>query len=169
LVHLLKSGAVKPYDTSLDEMQFPLFVTWQKNGALRGCIGTFASDSLGKTLQRYSLIAALQDRRFPPINESELEHLRCEISLLSDFEKIEDPLDWHVGTHGIEVEFNGPEDDANSSDKEFRGTFLPSVAPDQNWNQVETLEHLTRKAGYNGGFEKQSASIHIDNVGQVPI
>ena len=38
------------------------------------------------------------------------DSLRVEISLLSQFEKLEDPLDWEVGKHGIEVEFNGPID-----------------------------------------------------------
>ena len=80
---------------------------------------------------------------------SELPELSCEISLLSNFEVIQDPLDWEIGTHGIEIEFK-----ANMSDSEkFRGTFLPSVAPDQGWtSQTETLEHLCRKAGYRGGF-----------------
>ena len=79
------------------------------------------------------------------------ESLRCEISLLSDFEAIQDPLGWDVGTHGIEIEFNGP---AGSPEAEmlFRGTYLPNVAPEQGWNQLQTLESLTRKAGHIGGF-----------------
>jgi len=45
---------------SLNEMKYPLFVTWLKNGNLRGCIGTFAEDeAFGETLMRYSLIAAV--------------------------------------------------------------------------------------------------------------
>jgi len=100
-----------------------LFVTWLKNGDLRGCIGTFAEDvELGDTLARYSLIAAVQDTRFEPIDESEFPSLRCEISLLSSFEKIDDPLDWEVGKHGIEIEFK--------DGKTYRGTFLPNVAPE---------------------------------------
>lgn len=78
---------------------------------LRGCIGTFASNKLGQTLQQYSLVAAVKDRRFPPIAMQELnDSLRVEVSLLSNFEKIENPLGWEVGTHGIEVEFHGPVD-----------------------------------------------------------
>ena len=43
------------------------------------------------------------------MSENDLDHtLRCEISLLSDFEEITDPLDWEVGKHGIEIEFKGP-------------------------------------------------------------
>ena len=118
---------------------------------MRGCIGTFAEDGkLGETLSRYSLISAVQDTRFMPINESELPQLSCEISLLSNFEVIQDPLDWQIGTHGIEIEFKP---DMNAS-KVCRGTFLPSVAPDQGWtSQEETLNHLCRKAGYRGDFQ----------------
>ncbi len=54
----------------------------------------------------------MRDTRFPPIDESEVPKLGCEISILSNFEKIEDPLDWQIGTHGIEIEFK-----ANMSDR----------------------------------------------------
>jgi AMMECR1 domain-containing protein len=66
--------------------------------------------------------------------------------LLSDFEKIEDPLDWEVGKHGIEIEFK-------KDTRTYRGTFLPSVAADQGWDQVTTLQFLCRKAGYHGSFD----------------
>ena len=129
----------------------PLFVTWQKDGDLRGCIGTFAEDGkLGETLAQYSLIAAVRDTRFPPISEDEIPSLSCEISILSNFEVIQDPLDWEIGTHGIEIEFK----ENLQSQQTFRGTFLPNVAPEQGWTtQTETLEYLIRKAGYRGGFE----------------
>ena len=97
---------------------------------------------------RYSLIAAVQDTRFKPISEQELPNLRAEISVLSSFTPIEDPLGWEVGKHGIEVEFKD-----GSSNKVYRGTFLPNVASEQGWDQVTTLEHLVAKAGWKGGFQ----------------
>ena len=116
---------------------------------LRGCIGTFAEGQpLGKTLQRYSLIAAVQDSRFKPITMSELPTIKVEISLLSDFEKIDNPEDWTVGTHGIEIEFED-----GSSPEIYRGTYLPNVAPEQGWDIRATLESLCKKAGYHGGYE----------------
>ena len=55
-----------------------------------------------------------------------------------------------MGTHGIEIEFKADPSDA----KNYRGTFLPNVAPEQGWtSQTETLAHLCRKAGYRGGFD----------------
>ena len=86
-------------------MKFPLFVTLLKDGHLRGCIGTFGDGKLGKTLQEYSYYSAMKDSRFPPVTLQEVPALKVEISLLSSFEVIQDPLDWQVGTHGIEVEF----------------------------------------------------------------
>ena len=97
------------YPNKFDQYKFPLFVTWMKNGQLRGCIGTFGEDLLGQTLQNYSLVAALKDSRFQPVTIQEVPKLRCEISLLSNFEVINDPLDFLPdGTHGIEIEFQGP-------------------------------------------------------------
>ena len=71
----------------------------------------------------------MQDSRFPPIKSAELSALRVEISLLNSFEVITDPLDWEVGTHGVEIEFKNP-----TSSSVYRGTFLPNVAPEQDWN-----------------------------------
>ncbi len=107
LEHFLENRKQLDYPPEFDELNYPLFVTYNKDGNLRGCIGTFAENKLGKTLQSYSLIAALQDHRFAPIDKEELPKLSCEISLLSNFEPIDDPLGWEVGKHGIEIEFKG--------------------------------------------------------------
>jgi AMMECR1 domain-containing protein len=65
--------------------------------------------------------------------------------LLTNFEEIEDCLNWEPGKHGIEIEFvaNG---------KTYRGTYLPEVASDQGWGQETSLEHLVSKAGWREGF-----------------
>ena len=39
-----------------------------------------------------------------------------------DFEVIEDPYDWEVGKHGIEIEF------CDEDEIVYRGTYLPHVA-----------------------------------------
>jgi AMMECR1 domain-containing protein len=56
--------------------------------------------TLHAALTDYSLTAALQDRRFSPIEAAELPHLRCTISLLSNFELAAAWDDWEIGTHG---------------------------------------------------------------------
>ena len=140
--------------SAFNQLKYPLFVTWLKNGNLRGCIGTFSDDQpFGTTLQKFGIISAVKDTRFPPISKSELPSLRVEISLLHSFEKIEDPLNWEVGTHGIEIEFKDPTDNSEV----YRGTFLPNVASEQGWNQITTLEHLIQKAGYYGSLQSVNA------------
>ena len=124
----------------------PLFCTWKKHGDLRGCIGTFDQDSkFGDTLKQYSLLAAVRDSRFPPIKIGELPKLRCEISVLSNFTCIDDPLNWEIGRHGIEIAFK-------EGKKVYRSTFLPHVAEEFGWNQQTTLENMVKKAGYTGSF-----------------
>ena len=60
LEHFLKEKKIFNYPQEFDQHYYPLFVTWNKKGMLRGCIGTFAEDQkLGETLSRYSLIAAV--------------------------------------------------------------------------------------------------------------
>ena len=128
---------------------YPLFVTWTtgEEKELRGCIGTFASEKLEKNVQRYALISALKDDRFPPIKLNEIPNLNCEISLLVNFEKIKSPIDWEVGQHGIDITFKDKRGD------EYSATFLPDVAEEQNWDQTTTLKYLVRKAGYYGKLD----------------
>jgi uncharacterized protein (TIGR00296 family) len=117
-----KDGAVKPlYPTGLPDPDYPLFVTWTKRGDLRGCIGTFESKRLSHALPKYTLISALQDDRFEPMDLSEVPDLTFGLSLLVNFTPIDDPLKWEVGRHGIEIEFK-------HGTREYIGTFLPEVA-----------------------------------------
>ena len=89
-------------------------------------------------------MAGFKDNRFSPIQPAEVPKLSCGISVLSDFEDIEDPIDWEVGKHGIEIEFE-------IDGKKYRGTYLPHVASEQNWSQEEALDSLFKKAGYSTG------------------
>lgn len=121
----------------------PLFVTWNKNDDLRGCIGTFSPSPTVKCVSRYALISAFEDLRFSPIGADELPLLSVDITLLANFEEIADPLDWSIGRHGLKVQFH-------IGGSHYSGTFLPSVAPEQGWSQEDTLAHLLRKSGFRG-------------------
>ena len=60
-------------------------------------------------MNRFSIIAAVDDKRFPKITAKELnDTLRLDISLLDKFEEINDCMDWKIGTHGLDIEFFGP-------------------------------------------------------------
>ena len=50
LLKFLNEEKLQDYEPELDNHEYPLFVTWQKQGHLRGCIGTFRSDKLGRNL-----------------------------------------------------------------------------------------------------------------------
>ncbi|CAM0135900.1 unnamed protein product [Umbelopsis sp. WA50703] len=133
---------------STNDLNSPLFVTWnlQKHGSyrLRGCIGNFDPMPLHTGLKQYALTSALQDRRFNPISYKELPHLSCGISLLTNFEKAKDYLDWEIGIHGIWIEFE------NDDGRRRTATYLPDVIPEQNWDKIEAIDSLLRKGGFRG-------------------
>jgi uncharacterized protein (TIGR00296 family) len=92
------------------------------------------------------LISALKDTRFDPISIEELPHLHVGVSLLTDFEQCQSPLDWELGKHGIEI-------DMEINNRKYGATFLPEVAKEQGWDQITTLKYLVNKAGYTGRLE----------------
>jgi len=60
------------------------FVTLTVNGDLRGCVGTLvARQPLAEDVREQSVAAALQDYRFPPVEERELNGIRIEVSRLT--------------------------------------------------------------------------------------
>ncbi|CUS20322.1 LAQU0S01e04038g1_1 [Lachancea quebecensis] len=138
-----------------------LFITWKKKSAsrgeylLRGCIGTFAKLPLLEGIEKYSIIAALQDPRFSPITRSELPSLKCSCNILHSFSTIYeadastgDIFDWEVGVHGIELRLQ-----ENSRKRVLSATFLPEVIREQGWDKHETFRNLIRKAGFLGDID----------------
>lgn len=129
----------------------PLFVTWNTvssdddddDASLRGCIGTFEAQPLAEGLPDYAIISALQDTRFPPISKRELPSLQVAVTLLTDFEEVDDPYDWEVGKHGVRLSFT-------DRSRRYGSTYLPDVAAEQGWTKEEALFSLVRKAGWVG-------------------
>ncbi len=73
-----------------------VFVSLKKDGALRGCIGTFipATESIAEETIRNAISAAVNDPRFPPVRPEELPELTCSVDVLSEPEPAsEDDLD----------------------------------------------------------------------------
>lgn len=76
----IKEGKVTEKDES---EKAAVFVTLEKNGELRGCIGfTEEIFPLKEAIQRAALSAAYEDPRFPPLGKEELNEITIEISLL---------------------------------------------------------------------------------------
>lgn len=107
------------------------FVTLKTDGRLRGCIGRFvAQKPLWQVVRDMAVAAAAQDPRFAGnrIQPDELPRLDVEVSVLSPLEKIDNPLDIELGTHGIYIK------------KGVRtGCFLPQVATETGWDKEQFL------------------------------
>ncbi len=114
------------------------FVTWKKDGELRGCIGSVEPvRPLWADVEANAVHALLRDPRFPPVTAGELPRCSLEISVLSPFVPVSDPLQAvEVGVHGLLVE-RGP----------CRGLLLPQVAVEWGWDAPTFLAHACRKAG----------------------
>ncbi len=127
------------------------FVTIQKNGQLRGCIGNFHStDPLWRTVIAMAVAACSQDPRFPPMTAAELAQMHLEISVLSPMRKISDINEIEVGRHGLYLVkgFNS-------------GTLLPQVAVDYGWDRMTFLQQTCRKAGLPPDAWKEGAEIYV--------
>ncbi|GJJ76646.1 AMME syndrome candidate gene 1 protein [Entomortierella parvispora] len=139
------------HEPAFENSPFPLFVTWstvhrrdEEDLILRGCIGNFSAMPLHSGLKEYALVSAFKDGRFPPIVKKELPTLVCGVSLLIEFEKGTDYLDWEIGIHGIWIEFK------DNSGKKRTATYLPEIAKEQGWTKQKTVDSLLRKGGYRG-------------------
>ncbi|EGW33637.1 uncharacterized protein SPAPADRAFT_60970, partial [Spathaspora passalidarum NRRL Y-27907] len=120
----------------------PLFITWNKNDNLRGCIGTFSDFPLESGVSKFTISAAMHDPRFPAISKSEVNrHLSVSVTLLADFVEIHDQNDWTIGLNGLRISLK-------YEGEHYSGTFLPSVAEEQGWDKVTTLYHLLKKAEF---------------------
>ena len=60
------------------------FITLTRDGELRGCIGTLEPyQPLAEDVREHAVAAALEDPRFPPVRESELDRIQVEVSRLT--------------------------------------------------------------------------------------
>lgn len=115
-----------------------VFVTLkEKNGRLRGCIGSIqAHTSLYRSIIQNSVASASKDPRFMPVRPEELPELELEVTVLSPMEPVSGISEIKVGTHGVYLEASG-----RSS------VFLPQVPVEEGWNLDIYLKQLAMKAG----------------------
>ena len=120
-----------------------VFVTLNKDGQLRGCIGfPEGAYPLYNGVIEAARSAAFSDPRFPSLGKDELDYITVEVSVLTKPMRVivRDPDDYFkeikVGRDGLIV----------------RGTFnsgllLPQVAVEYKWNSKTFLEQTCVKAG----------------------
>src|SRR5215467_10897504 len=113
-----------------------VFVTIHVRGRLQGCIGvTEPNETLAEAVVRCAVSAALEDPRFAPMKEPQLQDMSLEISLLSLLVPIL-PETIEIGRHGLLV--------VNHAQ---RGLLLPKVATEHGLTREQFLEETCRKAG----------------------
>jgi AmmeMemoRadiSam system protein B/AmmeMemoRadiSam system protein A len=128
------------------------FVTIQKRGQLRGCIGYIEGHGpLHKTIEKMAEAAAFNDPRFTPVKEKELPELDIEISVLTPLKKIRDVNEIQVGKHGIYIKKGWSS-----------GLLLPQVATEYDWDRQTFLEHTCQKAGLpSNAWKEKDTEIYI--------
>ena len=144
--HGLQQGRALSVDSgqypAVMQQQAACFVTLNRQGLLRGCIGHLAAQqSLVDDVAENAYAAAFNDPRFAGLRAEELDDLHIEISVLTPAEPMQfaseaDLLEQiQPGVDGLVLE-----------DGFHRGTFLPSV-----WEQLPDKQdfwrHLKLKAG----------------------
>jgi len=145
----------KPVYEKLSEER-AVFVTLNKQGNLRGCIGHMhAQMPLYKAVSEMAASAAFEDPRFPKVKEKELKDIDIEISVLTPMKQITDWKQIRMGIDGVWIK------------KGWRsGVFLPQVATDTGWDRVTFLENLcAHKAGLpKDAYKDPSTEIYIYQV-----
>ena len=115
------------------------FVTLNKNGRLRGCIGTLEpyQDSLAAEIQHNAISAATGDPRFSPVRVDELQDLDISVDVLSPAEKINEISELDPKCYGVIV-----------SSGLRRGVLLPDL------EGVDTAEEQVAIARQKAGIGK---------------
>jgi AmmeMemoRadiSam system protein B/AmmeMemoRadiSam system protein A len=122
-----------------DKLKEPygIFVTINKHGNLRGCIGRIIGDQpLYLSCQQMARAAALEDPRFPPVTQDELKDLEIEISILTPLQRLAKKEDIVIGRDGLLIRKGM-----------YSGLLLPQVASEYGWDVDEFLEQTCHKAG----------------------
>lgn len=118
------------------------FVTLTIDGELRGCVGALEPyQPLAEDVREHAIAAALEDYRFPPVQEAELSRIKIEISRLT----LPTPL-VYTDSQDLFHKLRPGVDGVILRDGWRRATFLPQV-----WDKIpdkaEFLDNLCYKMG----------------------
>jgi AmmeMemoRadiSam system protein B/AmmeMemoRadiSam system protein A len=135
-----------PSESEMLNQEYGAFVTINKAGTLRGCIGyTSPFQPLYLTVRDTASLAALRDTRFNPVSASELSQLEYEISVLSPLRHVAKIEQIKIGRDGLLMK-NGIHE----------GILLPQVPVEQDWNRQTFLEETCAKADMHPGCWKEA-------------
>ncbi len=139
------------------------FVTIEKDGELRGCIGTYlpTRKNIAEEIIQNAIAAATEDYRFGPISKEELPYLSYEVSILSEPEPVKDIKELDPKKYGIIVKSQGFASGSdvifNTAPKSYQKTGL--LLPDL--EGVDTIEKQISIACQKGGIDPQTEKIII--------
>ncbi|HJS18197.1 MAG TPA: AmmeMemoRadiSam system protein A [Anaerolineales bacterium] len=130
------------------------FITLTEGGQLRGCIGALEPyQSLAEDVREHAVAAALEDPRFPRVEERELNRIEIEVSRLTrplplEYRDANDLLSkLHPHVDGIILR-----------DASRRSTFLPQV-----WEKIpDPAEFLSNLCYKMGGDPQLWRKKHLD-------
>ncbi len=130
---------------------YGVFVTINRHGQLRGCIGHIIGDQpLYLSCAQMAKAAALEDPRFPPVSKEELPELEIEISVLTPLQRVKDFNEIKIGRDGLLIRKGV-----------YSGLLLPQVAVEYGWNVQEFLEQTCHKAGLpSDAYKSKEAEIY---------
>jgi AmmeMemoRadiSam system protein A len=144
--YAVKGKALPPLDnqslTPLLRENGASFVTLTVEDDLRGCIGALeAHQPLVEDVREHAVAAAMQDPRFPPVEENELNRIKLEVSRLTAPHLLE-----YSSSEDLLKKLKPHVDGVILKDNFRRATFLPQV-----WEKIpdpaEFLGHLCQKMG----------------------
>lgn len=133
-----------------------VFVTLTKHNMLRGCIGfPYQEFMLKAAILDASISAATQDPRFSPVTIDEMQDIEVEVTVLTSPIKIDvAPKDFpelvEIGRHGLIVKQGYKQ-----------GLLLPQVAPENNMDAIEFLNHTCLKAGLQPNAWLKGAEVYF--------
>ena len=126
------------------------FVSLFDGDTLRGCIGSLAGvEPLGRSLARNVVNAAFADPHIPPPVVEELPDISIELSFPGEEKRINSPDEILNGIDGVVLKYGSR-----------KVLFLPQVIAECNWDNRETLQKLSEKAGLSADFW-QSEDVEI--------
>lgn len=113
------------------------FVSFHKNGELRGCIGTIGATqkNLAEEIINNAIAAGTHDYRFPPISPGEIKDLTISVDVLGKIEEVGSEKELDPKIYGVIVQSGGK-----------RGLLLPNL------EGVATVEEQIRIAREKAGI-----------------
>jgi AmmeMemoRadiSam system protein A len=137
------------------------FVTIDKNGQLRGCIGTFlpTEKNIAEEIIRNAIAAATEDYRFGAVQKDELPYLSYTVYILSEPELVKAPKELDPKKYGIIVRTTplSPSGDVvlNGHFIAKTGLLLPGL------KNVDTIEKQISIACQKAGVDPKRKKILI--------